>query len=93
MRRGEYGYDAPYALIVFASLAFLSGVVAAIAWWNRPPAAVAFTLYFVFFLGNTVSFFYTTRRGKFLEWERILDRTQLRAMRQSLILAAAAGLS
>lgn len=78
MRRGEYGYDAPYALVFFASLALLSGVAAAVAWCSRPAAAPAFTLYFVLFLGNTVSFFYTTRRGKFLEWERILDRTQLR---------------
>jgi SAM-dependent methyltransferase len=30
------------------------------------------------FLVNTASFFYTARRGKFLEWERILDRLQLR---------------
>jgi arsenite methyltransferase len=36
------------------------------------------TLYFAFFLANTASFFYTTRRGKFVEWERILDRTRLR---------------
>jgi len=36
------------------------------------------TLYFVFFLGNTSSFLYTTRRGKFLEWDRILDRLHLR---------------
>jgi len=27
---------------------------------------------------NTTSFFYTTRRGKFIEWDRILDRTHLR---------------
>jgi arsenite methyltransferase len=31
-----------------------------------------------FFLANAGSFFYTTRRGKFLEWERILDRLHLR---------------
>ena len=79
MPRGEYGYDAPYALVVFASLAVVSVVGAAIAWWRMPiPAAVRLTLYSVFFLGNSVSFFYTTRRGKFLEWERILDRIRLR---------------
>src|SRR5258706_15862751 len=32
----------------------------------------------IFFLANTVSFLYTTRRGKFVEWARILDRLQLR---------------
>ena len=35
-------------------------------------------MYFVFFGGNAVSFFYTTRRGKFIEWERILDQVELR---------------
>jgi arsenite methyltransferase len=79
MPRGEYGYDAPYALVIFGALAVVSGIGAAIAWWNMPfrPAAVC-TLYFIVFAGSTISFFYTTRRGKFIEWERILDRTQLR---------------
>jgi ubiquinone/menaquinone biosynthesis C-methylase UbiE len=36
------------------------------------------TLYFLFFLANTASFLYATRRGKFLEWERILDGIHLR---------------
>ena len=79
MPRGEYGYDAPYALVIFGLLAIASGIGAAIAWGQTPVrSALVLTLYFVFFLGNTISFFYTTRRGKFSEWERILDRTQLR---------------
>ncbi len=79
MRRGEYGYDAPYALVIFGSLAVLSGLGAAIAWWRMPiHAAAQITVYFVLFLVSTTSFFYTTRRGKFIEWERILDRTHLR---------------
>ena len=79
MSRGEYGYDAPYALVIFGSFAAVSGLGAAIAWWRMPPHdAGTITLYFVLFLGNTASFFYTTRRGKFLEWERILDRIQMR---------------
>jgi SAM-dependent methyltransferase len=79
MQRGEYGYDAPYALLIFGSLAVVSGLGAAIAWWRMPTQAAApITLYFVLFLANTTSFFYTTRRGKFLEWEGILDRIHLR---------------
>jgi len=78
MRRGEYGYDAPYALVIFGSLAALSGLGAAIAWWRMPMRAAPITVYFYLFLANATSFFYTTRRGKFLEWERILDRTHLR---------------
>jgi len=36
------------------------------------------TFYFVFFLVHAVSYVYTTRRGKFFEWERILDGLRLR---------------
>ena len=79
MRRGEYGYDAPYALVIFGLLAGGSGFGAAIAWLQGPiRAALPITFYFVFFLANTSSFFYTTRRGKFLEWSRILDGLRLR---------------
>ena len=79
MRRGEYGYDAPYALIIFGAVAVASGVAAAIAWLRGPiRAALLPTLYFLFFLANTASFYYTTRRGKFLEWDRILDGLHLR---------------
>ncbi len=79
MRRGEYGYDAPYALVIFGFLAVLTGLGTAMAWWQIPgPDARRITVYFVFLLVATTSFFYTTRRGKFIEWERILDRTQLR---------------
>jgi ubiquinone/menaquinone biosynthesis C-methylase UbiE len=51
----------------------------AMAWRQGPsrPAILA-TIYFIFFLSNTASFLYTTRRGKFLEWDRILDRLRLR---------------
>jgi SAM-dependent methyltransferase len=76
---GEYGYDAPYALVIFGIVAMVSGIIATIAWRQGaiPTARIA-TLYFVFFLANTVSFFYTTRRGKFLEWDAILDGAALR---------------
>jgi SAM-dependent methyltransferase len=79
MRRGDYGYDAPYVLVIFGIVALVSGVIAAIAWWRGPiQVARIAAVYFVFFLGSTLSFFYTTRRGKFLEWEAILDRAGLR---------------
>jgi arsenite methyltransferase len=79
MRRGEYGYDAPYALVIFGLLAVATGVAATMAWLRGPiRAALPITCYFVFFLANTSSFYYTTRRGKFLEWNRILDGLGLR---------------
>ena len=79
MRRGDYGYDAPYGLVMFGFLSVASAFIAAIAWREgRSRAAAWMTFYFVFFLGNAISFLYTTRRGKFLEWDRILDRLRLR---------------
>ncbi len=71
MRRGEYGYDAPYALVIFGLLAVATGIGAAIAWWRLSiHAARPVTCYFGFLLANARSFFYNTRPGKFTsEWE------------------------
>jgi SAM-dependent methyltransferase len=79
MRRGAYGYDAPYALVIFVCLSLLSALLAAMAWREGPNREAAWmTFYFAFFLGNAGTFLHTTRRGKFVEWEKILDRTGLR---------------
>jgi SAM-dependent methyltransferase len=80
MRRGHYGYDAPYALVAFGVLGIASAVGAAAAWWFKGSSgpALPMALYALFFLANAGSFFYTTRRGKFLEWDRILDGLCLR---------------
>jgi arsenite methyltransferase len=79
MRRGEYGYDAPYAVVMFGAASVASAVAATICWRERElGVATRMTTFCVFFLANTVSFLYTTRRGKFVEWARILDRLQLR---------------
>jgi SAM-dependent methyltransferase len=79
MRRGDYGFDAPYALVIFGIVAAVSGAIAASAWSRGLDQAARFAAaYFVLFFGNAVSFFYTTRRGKFLEWDAILDRVGLR---------------
>ena len=92
MRRGDYGYDAPYALAMFGMLAVGSGIGAAVTWLNRSlRAAMPITLYFVFFLANTSSFLYTTRRGKFLEWDRILDRLVLRGYEEVLDMGCGRG--
>ena len=79
IRRGEYGYDAPYFPLIFGLLSVAAGLAATFCWWQgeiRP--ARQMTLYFVIFLANTCSFLYATRRGKFFEWDRILDRLHLR---------------
>ena len=92
MRRGDYGYDAPYALAMFGLAAVGSGIGAAMAMLNGPiRAAMPITFSFVYFLANTSSFFYTTRRGKFLEWDRILDRLRLRGDEEVLDLGCGRG--
>ena len=80
MRRGDYGYDAPYALVIFALVGLVTGIGAALSSWQQGPIrpTVLLTLYSAFFLANAGSFHYTTRHGKFLEWDRILDRLRLR---------------
>jgi arsenite methyltransferase len=79
MRRGDYGYDAPYGLVIFTVLAVASLIIAASSAQqgvNRTTVLMAF--YSAFFFANAASFLYTTRRGKFAEWERILDGLPLR---------------
>src|SRR4051794_40965405 len=49
------------------------------------------TCYSVFFLANTSSFLYTTRRGKFLQWDRILDQLHLRGDEQVLDMGCGRG--
>jgi ubiquinone/menaquinone biosynthesis C-methylase UbiE len=79
MRRGDYGYDAPYALLIFGALSVVAVVGATITWrQGQLRAARVMTLYALFFLANFGSFLYTTRRGKFVEWDRILDGLRLR---------------
>jgi arsenite methyltransferase len=42
MTRGEYGYDAPYALVTFGSLTIVSGLGAVLAWWRKRAIAEGF---------------------------------------------------
>ena len=92
MDRANYGYDAPYALVMFSVACAAAGVGAVIfLWQGLPRGAITASIYFLFFLGNATSFWYTTRRGKFIEWERILDRLNLRGDETVLDLGCGAG--
>jgi SAM-dependent methyltransferase len=92
MRRGEYGYDAPYAVLIFAAVSVASAVAAAVCWREGEIlVATRMTAFSLFFLANTASFLYTTRRGKFVEWARILDRLQLRGDERVLDLGCGRG--
>src|SRR3954451_7638736 len=85
MPRGEYGYDAPYAVAAFGLLSVAAGIGAIVACRQAVVrTTVQMTCYSVFFLANTSSFLYTTRRGKFLQWDRILDQLHLRGDEQVL---------
>lgn len=79
-RRGDYGYDAPYALVAFALLGTGCAIAAVVVWatngGRRPVAQLVF--YALFGFGNALSFLFTTRRGKFQVWEEILDSLHLR---------------
>jgi arsenite methyltransferase len=92
MHRGAYGVDAPYALIAFASIAIVSAFVAALLWREGPSRpAIMMTAYCVFFSSNAASFAYTTRRGKFVEWDRILERLRLAGTEQVLDMGCGRG--
>jgi arsenite methyltransferase len=92
MRRGDYGYDAPYALVMFGLLSIASGILAGIAWVNDPiREAMRPTFYLLFFAAHTSSFFYTTRQGKFLEWRGILDGLHLRGDEEVLDMGCGRG--
>ena len=92
MRRGEYGFDAPYALAMFGCLSLGGGFGVAAAWWSgETRAAAQLAFYSLFFLANFGSFLYTTRRGKFVEWEQILGRLDLRGDEQVLDMGCGRG--
>jgi ubiquinone/menaquinone biosynthesis C-methylase UbiE len=83
-RRGDYGYDAPYALIAFMGLGGASGVAAIVSWILNGELVRIMSFYAVLFLANAGSFLYATRRGKFLVWEDILDSLRFRGDEQVL---------
>ncbi|HYV97548.1 MAG TPA: class I SAM-dependent methyltransferase [Gemmatimonadaceae bacterium] len=90
--RGTYGYDAPYALIMFALAALGSLAALVLFLWQSNTRGIRFSVfYLLFFAGNACSFFYTTRRGKFIEWERILDDLHLRGDEKVLDLGCGRG--
>jgi cyclopropane fatty-acyl-phospholipid synthase-like methyltransferase len=92
MPQGEYGYDAPYVVMIFGAVCAASAVAATFCWQQGDRRVAAqMTTYFLFFLANTLSFLYTTRRGKFIEWERILDRLQLRGDEHALDMGCGRG--
>ena len=77
-RRGDYGYDAPYALVIFAALGAAGVAAAIVSWLGQGGHVAVLGFYGAFFLANACSFFYTTRHGKFQVWDEVLDGLHLR---------------
>jgi len=91
-RHGDYGYDAPYALVTFAALGAGSAVAAIVSWRtqnNHLAAQLGF--YAAFLLANAISFFHTTRRGKFQVWEEVIDDLHLRGSERVLDMGCGRG--
>jgi SAM-dependent methyltransferase len=75
--RGDYGYDAPYALLAFAALGITGALGAVVSWWIERGPLRPLAFYGAFFLANALSFLYATKRGKFQVWDEILDDLRL----------------
>jgi len=90
-RRGDYGYDAPYALLFLAALGGAGVVASIVAWGMRDRASTPLALAGAFYLANAFSFFYTTRRGKFHVWDEILRGLHLHGDERVLDLGCGRG--
>ncbi|MEN3336387.1 MAG: arsenite methyltransferase [Acidobacteriota bacterium] len=92
-QRGDYGYDAPYALVSFAAVGTGLLAAAVAVWSTQRTGRFAGTLgaYGGFFLANALSFFYATTRGKFRVWEEVLDALRLRGDERVLDLGCGRG--
>jgi len=77
--RGDYGFDAPHIAIGLAITAVLAFCVAAILFASSWPWLAGFSsaIALVFAL-STISFVWTTRRGKFIVWDELLGSLALR---------------
>ncbi len=79
LSRGDYGFDAPYIPIGLAVAAVVAGGVAVILFASSWPWLAGFSLAIVVvFALSTISFVWTTRRGKFIVWDELLDALALR---------------
>ena len=90
-RKGDYGYDAPYALIAFAAAGVASAVASIVSLQTESHFTRTLAFYAVFFLANAASFFYTTRRGKFQVWDEVIDDLQLAGSERVLDLGCGRG--
>lgn len=90
-RKGDYGIDAPTFPLVFGLLGIFFVGLSIWLWTSRKVVPVGPGLMAAFALGNAGSFLYTTRRGKFEVWQRILAGLALRGTERVLDLGCGRG--
>jgi arsenite methyltransferase len=78
-RRGEYGFDSPYVPIALAAASVVAFGIAAVLFISSFAWSASLTLLVaVVFAASTLSFVWTTRWGKFIVWNELLDKLALR---------------
>lgn len=91
-RKGDYGFDAPYVLLMLAGFGagwlLIAIVLFAfhVTFWVAPAAVIS-----AFMLLTAASFAYTTRRGKFVLWSKILADLELRGDERVLDMGSGRG--
>lgn len=87
-RRGDYGFDAPYVPIIFGIIGIccLIGCI-----FTVPPLNIILLLYAIFMFLCMSSYIYTTRRGKFQVWAKVLSQLELRGDEQLLDMGCGRG--
>src|SRR3954469_23142748 len=84
-RRGSYGVDAPFAPAFLTAMAVLYVVLAIISGTRK------FWVSAAFILAIDALYIYTTRRGKFVAWARLLGQLNLRGDERILDLGCGRG--
>jgi cyclopropane fatty-acyl-phospholipid synthase-like methyltransferase len=77
-RRADYGIDAPIVPAVFGAITAVAAVVTVVVLVGGEPWWWILGLICLWFGLQTASFLYTTTRGKFEVWDRLLDDLDLR---------------
>lgn len=90
--RGSYGVDAPYVPALFAAGGLVLAVPAVVS-FIRSPGTGSLIQFFcaLFLLLCGASYLYTTRRGKFVVWSRVLADVGLRGDERVLDLGCGRG--
>jgi SAM-dependent methyltransferase len=92
-RHGDYGFDAPFGLLALGlvgTIFLVAGilVIVPLSWFVL---GIICLICASFLLLSTVSYLYTTRRGKFRVWAELLGRLQLHGDEQVLDMGCGRG--